>query len=665
MKVTSAKPEISTATSDKANKNRSLPGSTPGVIERADFVSEIHEAFQNMRVVILAQKPEINCQTGKTEITKDFMHKHKNEFEQIFWVDPDQLLSDSSVLDQLYQNENWLLVLDGMESEKQLSQAGFILETLRQHGKILITSRNNHWNIPAITIPVGLYSKEEALTYLLKQFPACTQISALKIATSLGFVPSSVANAASEIKKWGISLENYFVKRTAVLEERSKHLQKQSNLPPRNPNFVGREVDLVALEEAMSQDKPLVLAAATGLGGIGKTQVALQFAYRNASNYTAIGWINAENDSTLLSSYQELAKYLKIPSSENVIHDVNQYLKSHPGWLIILDNVLNPKLIENLLPQSGGHVLITSRYASWEKIARVFKVGLFNPEESVELLMNITGLYDQEKEALELANTHLHNLPLAIAQAASYIKETNISIQEYIEKFQEKHKILWNYETPPKDLYQHTVNVTWNLTMSRIKEEEQEFIKKWNLKKEIVLPLMQSCSLFGAKDIPREILLQRWIKFHLGKEKEQLELNQALTFLSRYSMIDLTKDHLSVHALVQTVIRDGLSKEGLQDLISQMNHFFREYQDDGKIPLFAYWDTEPKTINNLYRLIPHGLSLASHAESIGLKEEATSLLLTIGAFSYHQGDYALAKAVLKQALNIEESAGIYKNLGNV
>ncbi|NGX37476.1 MAG: Regulatory protein AfsR [Chlamydiae bacterium] len=661
-------PSSNNNTEPEIKKQEGLSFPNPLFVKRGTYSSQIQEAFfsKMARIVILTQEEGIQCKTGKTVIAKDYAQIYGNQFDEIFELQADSQLMDPTLLDKLHQNQNWLLVLDNVQSLRQLREAGFSLETLEQNGHILITSRVTNWNVPGATIvPVGLFSKKEAIQVLLKQFPSCPQETALKIVEALNFVPSSLCRAVEQIREWKISVENYLVMRLAVLEENVRNLPQSSYLPEKNPTFVGRELDLVSLEESLSKDKPLVLSAEVGLGGIGKTQLALQYAYRTAHQYQRILWIDAENESTFTSSYKKIANLIGIPITVSLVEDVNQFLQTHPGWLLIFDDVLHPDAIRNSIPKSGGHVLITSRNTSWEGLAQVFKVGVFKPKESVELIMKITELYGQEEDALELSNTCLHHLPLAVAQAAAFIRETKISIREYIELFQQARPDLWEDEQAPNDLYEKTVKTTWDLSMNRIAEEERVSLARFGATKNSVLPLMQSCSLFGPKDIPSDILLLRWIKFHLGKDKDLLELQETVNFLTRYSMVDLSREGLSIHSLVQTVVRDGLSQGELRALLIDTMKFFKKYQDDGKIPLFCYWNTEPKTINNLYRLLPHGLSLATHAVASGLKAQAIELFITIGAFSCHQGNFELAEIVLKRALDLEESAGVYKNLGNI
>ena len=278
-------------------------------------------------------------------------------------------------------------------------------------------------------------------------------------------------------------------------------------------------------------------------------------------------------------SYDDLAKRLGISLTDEekkqenaLIKRVNLYLERKPGWLLIFDNAQDEKSLESLLPRSGGHILITSRNPKWDKTqTEVFGIEVFKREESIDLILKVTNLYEQENEADQLAE-ELQDLPLAIAQAAAYIRETEISIQEYIEDFQKFHKALWNRESSTNN-YEHTVNLTWNISIEKIQEIEK---KSAIVPQPIALPLMQVCSFFAPNDIPRKALLLEWLKIEYEKNQKDkdaclADLNRTLTLLENFSMIGLSEVSISVHALVQTVVRDQL-------LLKNSRKYMRKHQ---------------------------------------------------------------------------------------
>lgn len=612
-------------------------------------VDEVDQLFStgNQRVVLLCQPNGVYCKTGKTTVAQQYVDLEK--FSKVLWVDGEKLAVDPKLVDEMTQTDGWLCVFDGVESERQLRDAGYHLDVLSQHGHILITTRSSRWPSQYKQLPIDVFSLSVAKAHLQTNLPDCKEDIAQRIALALGCVPSSLQKAITFMRERGILPENYLAVRQDELVERAKELSQKGYLPERNETFVGREADLVGLEEELSTSKPLVLAAEVGLGGIGKTQLALQYAYRNLHQYQTVFWINAENEATLMQSYQNLARFLKIPNTANLIQVVNGHLQTHPGWLLIYDDASDPKALEKVLPTSGGQVIITSRNIDWGKIAQVFKVNVFKPDESLKLMMEITGLYGQEEEAKRLCEEDLHHLPLAVAQAASYIRETGVSIAVYRKKFHEIRQVLWKHERPPANLYEKTVVETWNVTMDIL-------VQRLPFAREV----MRFCSFFAARNIPRGELLERWAHF-----RGEANLDAALASLRKYSMIDLTTEFVGLHPLVQTVVGDAIPVESRRGELLGICDFMRNYQKDHKQPPFCWWESNPANIRKLFLLRSHGFVIADRLIQMGCKAEAIDFLVTIGTFSYHQNNFSLAEIALQRALGLEEREGIHFNLGHV
>ena len=148
------------------------------------------------------------------------------------------------------------------------------------------------------------------------------------------------------------------------------------NVPhPRNPNFTGREDLLTSLHDALNQEGASVLTQTLhGLGGVGKTQTALEYAYRYAFEYDLVWWLGSEEPTKLAADYASLAAKLNLPEKDlpdqpAVIAAVKDWLRLHPNWLLVFDNAREPDQIKPYLPGGNGHVLVTSRNPNWGALA--------------------------------------------------------------------------------------------------------------------------------------------------------------------------------------------------------------------------------------------------------------------------------------------------------
>lgn len=323
----------------------------------------------------------------------------------------------------------------------------------------------------------------------------------------------------------------------------------------RNPNFTGREAMLAKLRDALTSDHSAALTQAIhGLGGVGKTQLALEYAYRYANEYDAVWWLRAEKSETLSADYAALAKPLnlleKYGDKDEGIRAVKQWLDHNIGWLLIFDNAQSLFQIYGYLPQSNmGHVLVTSRNPDWEGIASSFKVVVFDFNESMKYLCMRTGQNDWNT-AKALAE-ELGHLPLALAQAASYIISVESSLADYLALYrQHRHKLLAKGKASVD--YPHTVATTWEISFQHIKQQSQHAADLLNL-----------CAFLPPDNINRHDLaqgLKGLNDLNSLSLRDPLMFDDAIATLKQYSLIDLKKDTFLIHRLVQAIAKDRMSK---------------------------------------------------------------------------------------------------------
>jgi len=205
------------------------------------------------------------------------------------------------------------------------------------------------------------------------------------------------------------------------------------NLPARNPGFTGRDGLLVALRQALVAGDWAAVQAVQGMGGVGKTQLAAEYAYRFAGAYGLAWWVNSEQPALIGDQFAGLGRELRSvepgAGTEAVRAAVLGELRERGGWLLVFDNAQDPADITGWLPGGGGHVLITSRERKWAEIAAPVEVDVLARPESVTLLQNrVAGLSDAD--AGQLAG-QLGDLPLTLAQAGGFMAETGMPAAQY------------------------------------------------------------------------------------------------------------------------------------------------------------------------------------------------------------------------------------------
>ena len=207
------------------------------------------------------------------------------------------------------------------------------------------------------------------------------------------------------------------------------------NLPARNPGFTGRDGLLVALRDRLLTGDKAVVQAFQGMGGVGKTQLAVEYGYRFAGAYDMAWWIDSEQAGLIGDQFAALGTALGCvdpgAGTEVVRVAVLGELREQGRWLLVFDNARDPADIAGWLPGGSGHVLITSRERRWAEVAASVEVEVLARDESVAILRGrVAGL--GESDADRLADD-LGDLPLAVAQAAGFMAETGLPAARYLD----------------------------------------------------------------------------------------------------------------------------------------------------------------------------------------------------------------------------------------
>lgn len=269
------------------------------------------------------------------------------------------------------------------------------------------------------------------------------------------------------------------------------------NIPHlRNPNFTGRKELLKSLRDALTSGRTAaVTQAIAGLGGVGKTQLAVEYAYRHKSDYSLVWWVRAEESATLTGDYADLAQQLGLPQKDAADRPataaaVRNWLEHNPGWLLILDNANNATECRNYIPRgTSGHVIVTSRDPLWSGVAEPLRITVMLRADAVAFLEKRVGK-DPSADKLCAA---LGDLPLALEQAAAYIEASGISVADYLRTFEKYARELLSKSAPTD--YPHTVATTWQLAFKRLETEQPAS-----------LDLLYLFAYLAPDDIPRDLI---------------------------------------------------------------------------------------------------------------------------------------------------------------
>ncbi|WP_261574612.1 FxSxx-COOH system tetratricopeptide repeat protein [Frankia gtarii] len=435
------------------------------------------------------------------------------------------------------------------------------------------------------------------------------------------------------------------------------------NVPIRLLTFTGRRDPLSKIEDLLSAaDRVAVtgiggVTALHGLGGVGKTQLVIEYAHRHADDYTIVWWVDAERIIMIGEQLAALAQRLDLPTTGNAERDAELAtgaLSRRRDWLLIFDNVGDAGEIRRWLP-SGGHVIITSRNPVWGGVASRLAIDVLPRDEAVLLLTRrIRGLPTGTADHLA---EELGDLPLALEQAAAYIEQTGITATTFLARFQARRTAMLNRG---EDLvYRGNIDTTWTLALDRLSRTEPA-----------ATTLMQLLAYLAPEPVPISLLtcapslLPKPLRERAVAD-DGMGLDDVLGAVFRYSMATRDGTGIRVHRLVAAVIRAHqttyertVTARVVRDLLHEAVVGNRHGAISGQqapgstvrelLPMAALGD--PRDSSNWAswgRLLPHLVaSPALHPEdrSEDLDDAAYELLLHVSHYLAARGDYRAARS---------------------
>jgi hypothetical protein len=413
--------------------------------------------------------------------------------------------------------------------------------------------------------------------------------------------------------------------------------QKPCNLPLPSIGslFKGREDFLrdmrLRLGEPGAGTRPTAIVnrlAVHGLGGVGKTRVALEHAWRHERDYTALLFVPAPSIAELHTNLANLVGVLgttvKKASVEEQLAQVLDWLDAHPGWLLIVDNVDTEEAaaeVQRLLARlRAGHVLITSRIGNWGAGVERLDLDVLAPAAAAAFLLERTLLRrkmaDDASQAARVAR-ELDGLALALEQAGAYIDKLRLSFAEYLARWEARRPEVLRWHDERLMQYPAGVAVTWETTFAQLVESERRLLDvlAWLAPEPVPLSLFDAAPLAEAIADPRE----------------------ALAGLAGYSLVrfDATGEAVVVHRLVQEITRGRIpaaERSATVQIALEAVNALAPYQADD-VRTWGVWTS----------LAAHAGAVSRWADAAGVAAPTALLMNQLGVHWQWRGQFREAE----------------------
>ncbi len=427
-------------------------------------------------------------------------------------------------------------------------------------------------------------------------------------------------------------------------------VRKPSNLPFTSLGdlFKGREEKLGELRAALETAKGagVLVRALHGLGGVGKTRLAIEYAWAHEAEYSALLFVRAENAAALSASLAALAgvSVLDLPEKDTREDEVKfeavlRWLEANPTWLLILDNVDDPdavKAVTRLMPRlKGGHVVVTARAANFPPNIRKLELDVLDEHAAAAFLLQRTAddrdkAKDDEAQARALAR-ELGGLALGLEQAGAQIATDHIGFQRYLELWSENRDAALAWNDPTLTGSDRTLATTWATSVARLKPESRRLLDRL---------------AFVAPDPIPDFLLD----VAVPGEAEDYDALKARAGLFAYSLATRAKGEdlgFVIHRLVQDFDRRAMTGERRTQALGEALGW-----------VSAAFDGDPQdasTWANFDPLAPHVLAVARAAADAEILDLTGWLFYQLGSLLIAKARCKEAEPLMRRALEITES----------
>lgn len=432
---------------------------------------------------------------------------------------------------------------------------------------------------------------------------------------------------------------------------------------PRNPLFTGREEMLSMLHTRLGSEQAVTqtqTCALHGLGGVGKTQIALEYAYRHALEYRAVFWMGAETSEHILSGFLDIAEVLQLSErhdqfQRHVVMAVQRWLNAHSQWLLIWDNLEDLALLDRFLPSTrSGAILVTTRCSALGarirgidvlpmeqgegKLFLLRRAKVLEPEATQERTQVLVRNRPGEDTAAERLVEVMDGLPLALDQAGAYIEETKCTLGDYLQHYEQQHARFLDRRGTPSGDHPQSVAATFRLLWQRLQQEQPE-----------AADLLCLCTFLHAEAIPEE-LFPAGASSHPERRLDSAQFDLAIAVLRSFSLVQRQPEtrQLSLHRLVQVVLQEEMNEQqrvGFQRrVVHLLNAAFPE--------ITSRMGSE--TWGQCERLLPHILTCAATIPEHPQDRDLAELFLKAGYYLYERFQDNQAELLHQRALRLLE-----------
>ena len=353
--------------------------------------------------------------------------------------------------------------------------------------------------------------------------------------------------------------------------------------------FTGREQVVEQLFTNFTSKHPsglIPVQALSGLGGLGKTQTAVEYAYRYRQRYESVLWMNAETEEALLVSFRTAAGLLKRPDAHlqnrpNLLASMQEWFRNTTDWLLILDNADDITWMEPFLPQAAsGHLLLTTRATALASLAQPLRLTQLIPDDGALYLLRRAGyipwtgqLSDASPASVKAArdlSQLMDGLPLALEQAGAYIEATGRGVKGYLDLYRQYRAEIQSREHSPVPTYRDPVAFAWNLAKEMVQQENP-----------VALDLLHACAFLAPHSIPYGLFTSAAPLFGPTLEPvaaHPLVFDRAIAVLLKHSLIKNEVDketdlpRLTIHPVLQEVLRDSMDPQTRRSWAEQTVH---------------------------------------------------------------------------------------------